>query len=192
MEWSKLPPQLYYLLCISLIFSIGFWIWSYQTAYPLLLQSLVKKGKSWLYIPQSWTPSKRKWVFPMHLLLLLCSLSFASITTYKFWEISLNKGFLFIGFAWLLIILGLKSFLFRSRYMQQENVYFFFLDQLKLEEQNSLNPLNDSQFTNMASYKHQSYLREAEESQSLHKALKEQSKKYFEQKKSYQNTTSMI
>ncbi len=158
------------------------WAWCSFIAYPMELEKRLKSGKSWIYIPLSWTKRKKATVvFYTRLLLVTVSLGQVAILSRFFafvhWGVAV-AACLVIGW----VFWRLERLWVTRRYKQEEDVYFHMHDELRSKLLKEGKFPGDSAFKNLAAYQFQSHLRRADEAGELLITLKMEKKSARAQK----------
>ncbi len=157
------------------ILILNIW-WSTFVAFPMALEKHLKSGKTWVYIPISWTGARKtqvRWVSRLFVL-VLAALSAYLLGTY----LEKTNVFWFALFSALpaILLFRFNAWLRNIRFRQQEDAYFLVHDTLSHKLKSEGKDIRQSTFRNLASYQHQSFLRKADEKGKLIRALGTQAK----------------
>jgi len=163
---------------LAIVFCLSFlahFYWCLYIAYPLVIDTSIKKGKSWLYLPLKWNGLYKR---SIQLLTPLLNLSIYSLGLITLWvylsQISLVV-FIVAAMVLMVINLSLSSFGRKRRFTQQEDSFFFIRGQLQKNMKTSGKTLTESEVYSLASFQHQNLLREADKLGKLNEALTKQS-----------------
>ena len=151
-----------------------FWRYVQNKAYPIYLEKQIKKGRSWVYLPIGWGPSRRKVTTLLSQILYWVSVALVALALIPFLYESLMLLFLTTsGYAAALYFISRKWI--RYRFKQQENAYFNLLDSIVAEFEREGKQFSDQELHNRSSYEFQNALRSADSNSRLLKELDERS-----------------
>lgn len=162
-----------FLVCFSLqcLFSV-------RTAFPLALEKKLKEGRSWIYLPLGWSRSKRLRIRALAFLLFCLSVGLGAASIALFTHRRDPASFLAFALALALLLLPLDAYLRSLAFRQQEDLYYFVHDELKRQAADGPREMSDAAVRNLASFRHQSLLRKADEAGKLSRELKHQLREY--------------
>jgi len=165
-----------YLAIVFIMSFLAYFYWCLYIAYPLVIDTSIKKGKSWLYLPLKWKGLYKKSVQFLTPLLNLSIYSLGLITLWVYLARISMVVFITASLALMAFHLSLSSFGRKRRFTQQEDSFFFIRGQLQENMKISGKSLSESEVNNLASFQHQNLLREADKLGKLNEALSKQSK----------------
>ena len=168
LDWVNTLGSLFWL---PIPLATAHWFWCRFLAYPLYLEARIRDGKSWLYLPIGWSPSRHNLYYVVTLLLFsLSALSFACSLHYL-----LPWGYVALGFYWvlgLLLLLFSQNQALRKHYFLQRDCYFLDYHKLAHQAHKEGKALNDGDLRNRCMWEHQSNLRQADRKHRLYKYIK--------------------
>ncbi len=169
-------------VCFALFF-IANLFWRIHIAYPLILDRSIRKGKSWIYIPLRWRGLHKKLVSLTTPVLnaLIVVLGLATLWYFVYPKSELIFAASAAGFV--ILHLFLSAQVLKLKLRQQEDSYFFIRRKLFEDMEVKGKKLTESEIGNLASFQHQSLLREADKTGQLGPTISKQSKTAKEQKK---------
>jgi hypothetical protein len=168
-----------YILWGSLAALLGLqFLWIHFVAYPARFEKMLRKGRTWMYIPQRWKGFyKVQVMFVSRLLvtaiaLVLLFLMIQYTGNHKPLWIAAYVAAAYIIAAWV------GSAWTNLRYRQQEDAYFLQLDELraKLDQENK--DYSDAQLRNLSAYQHQQKLHRADEEGKLAAVLRDEARRF--------------
>jgi hypothetical protein len=145
--------------------------WSLYIAYPISFEKNLRKGKTWVYVPQRWKGVRKNLVQILtRFVLVICALPFVAIACYytekTSWPWILTYTLVGSALAWLV-----HGYYLRRRFRQQEDSYYHLHDTLRDKLVAEGKDLSPSAFKSLAAYQHQSQLRKADEAGELIRTL---------------------
>jgi len=164
---------------LAIAFCLSFlahFYWSLYIAYPLVIDTSIKKGKSWLYLPLKWKGLYKKTIQLITPILNLTIYSLGLITLWVYlYQIS-PMVFVVAALALMIVHLGLSSFGRKRRFVQQEDSFFHIRGQVQQNLKTSGKTLSENEVNSLASFQHQNLLREADKIGKLKEAMIKQSR----------------
>ena len=153
-------------------------VWVHFIAYPARFERMLRKGRTWIYVPQRWKGFyKLQVLFVSRLLVIGVALIALSLMVHytgnrkPLW-ISAYVAAAYIAASWV------GSAWSNLRYQQQEDAYFLQLDELraKLDQENK--DYSDAQLRNLSAYQHQQKLHRADEEGKLAAVLRDEARRF--------------
>jgi len=163
---------------LAIVFCLAFlahFYWCLYIAYPMVIDTSIKKGKSWLYLPLKW---KGLYKISVKLITPLLNLSIYGLGLITLWvylfEFS-KSVFLVAAIVLMIVHLGLSSFVPKRKFSQQEDSFFLIRGQLQENMKTRGKSLSENEVNSLAAFQHQNLLREADKMGKLNKTLAKQS-----------------
>lgn len=151
--------------------------WSLYLAYPGGLERMLRRGRSWVYVPMAWKGFRRlRLLFVSRLLTLTGSTLWAVLLAHhtgrqKAWWVA---GFFLFGYAALSWLQAVWS---GFRFKQQEDAYYLLHDELRAKMESENKDFTEAQLRSLSAYQHQQRLRKAEEEGQFLKVLDAEAKR---------------
>lgn len=153
-------------------------MWSVFFAYPAGLERMLRRGRSWVYVPTAWQGFRRLWIlFVSRLLVITGAALWAVLLAHhtgrqKAWWVALFFLVGYAGFSWL------QAFWNGFRFKQQEDAYYLLHDELRARMEGENKDFTGAQLRSLSAYQHQQRLRKAEEEGKFLKVLGEEAKRF--------------
>jgi hypothetical protein len=153
-------------------------LWIHYVAYPARFERMLRKGRTWVYIPQRWKGFyKIQILFVSRLLVIGVAILALSLMVHytgnrkPLW-ISAYVAAAYVAASWV------GAAWTNLRYRQQEDAYFLQLDELraKLDQENK--DYSDAQLRNLSAYQHQQKLHRADEEGKLLAVLRDEARRF--------------
>lgn len=157
------PPWIALLLPIPLI-ALSLW-WSYYIAFPVLMEKMLRTGKTWLYFPKKWG-DRRLLIIRVDRIIFLFTGAFLGFSIW--WSFASHwitlLVLLLLGIA---VIFPLTRRVMVMRYEQQSKLYYDRLNERfsHLQEKQTLS--SEVEVRNMISWEHQQLLLKADRQEKL-------------------------
>jgi hypothetical protein len=171
-------PNIYGLWGALALILVAQGFWSLFLAYPGALERMLRRGRSWVYVPMAWQ-GFRRWRTQLvsRILVLTGSALWAVLLAHhsgrhKAWWVA---GFFLIGYAGLS---WLQGFWNGFRYKQQEDAYYLLHDELRTKMVAENKDFTEAQLRSLSAYQHQQRLRKADEEGVFLKVLGEEAKRF--------------
>jgi hypothetical protein len=137
--------------------------WSLYLAYPAAFERLLRRGRTWVYVPLRWKGFRKLQILFVSRLIVL---GITATGALLFMQHTGRRQTLWVAAAVALFYSGaiwLQGFWSGIRYRQQEDAYYLLHDELrvKLAEQNK--DYSEAQLRSLSAYQHQQRLRMADE-----------------------------
>jgi hypothetical protein len=153
-------------------------LWIHFVAYPARFERMLRKGRTWVYIPQRWKGFYKIQVLFVSRLLVIGA---ALLAVFLMVEYTGNRKPLWIaafavaayvaaawaGAAWTSL-----------RYRQQEDAYFLQLDELRAKLDLENKDYSDAQLRNLSAYQHQQKLHRADEEGKLLAVIRDEARRF--------------
>ncbi len=157
------PPWIALLLPIPLI-ALSLW-WSYYIAFPVLMEKMLRAGKTWLYFPKKWG-DRRLLIIRIDRMIFLFTGAFLGFSIW--WSFASHWITLLV-----LLLLGIAAIfpltrrVMVMRYKQQSKLYYDRLNERfsHLQEKQTLS--SEVEVRNMISWEHQQLLLKADRQEKL-------------------------
>ncbi len=163
------------LLLVVFLFQIS---WCLFVAYPIAWEHAMKKGKQWIYLPKRWNGFYRFSVIWFSRLLIIVNAGLTCVAL-RAWLPNIDIKYLIVtAIVSLIFFWRISQWILQSRLRQQEDSYYYFQDQLDEELDKDGKDSRQPASKNLASFRHQNLLRNADQEGGLIKALSNQSKLY--------------
>jgi hypothetical protein len=153
-------------------------LWIHYVAYPARFERMLRKGRTWVYIPQKWKGFyKLQVLFVSRLLvigiaILVLSLMVHYTGNHKPLWISAYVAAAYIAASWV------GSAWTNFRYRQQEDAYFLQLDELRAKYEIENKDFSDAQLRNLSAYQHQQKLHRADEEGKLLAVIRDEARRF--------------
>jgi hypothetical protein len=153
-------------------------VWAHFVAYPARFERMLRKGRTWIYIPLRWKGLyKLQVLFVSRLLVVLIALAGLFVLVHHthhrhpLWVAGFTAACYFLA-------LWLGSFWTTWRYRQQEDAYFLQLDELRAKMELENKEFTDVQLRNLSAYQHQQKLHRADEEGKFLIVLREEARRF--------------
>jgi hypothetical protein len=167
-------PNIYGLWGALALLLVAQALWSLFLAYPAGLERMLRRGRSWVYVPLAWQGFRRlRITFTSRLLTLAGTTLWTVLMTHhtgrqKAWWIA---GFFLVGYA---ALSWLQAFCSGFRFKQQEDAYYLLHDELRAKMEAENKDFTEAQLKSLSAYQHQQRLRKADEEGKFLKVLGEE------------------
>ena len=153
-------------------------LWIHFVAYPARFERMLRKGRTWVYIPQRWKGFyKLQVIFGSRLLII----GVALLAVFLMVAYTGNRKPLWIS-AYVLAAYVAASWIGSAwttlRFRQQEDAYFLQLDELRAKLDLENKDYSDAQLRNLSAYQHQQKLHRADEEGKLLAVLRDEARRF--------------
>ena len=153
-------------------------LWIHFIAYPARWERLLRKGRTWIYIPQRWKGFyKLQVMFVSRVLVIVIAILALSLMVHytgnrkPLW-ISAYVAAAYIAASWA------GTAWTSLRFRQQEDAYFLQLDELRAKLELENKDYSDSQLRNLSAYQHQQKMHRADEEGKLLTVLRDEARRF--------------
>jgi hypothetical protein len=153
-------------------------LWVHFVAYPARFERMLRKGRTWVYIPQRWKGFYKVQVLLVSRLLVIGATLLAVFLMVEYtdnrkppwvaaYAVAAYVAAAWAGAAWSSL-----------RYRQQEDAYFLQLDELRAKFDLENKDYSDSQLRNLSAYQHQQKLHRADEEGKLLAVIRDEARRF--------------
>ena len=144
-----------YLFWLPIVFWVGYFFFARYVAYPITLRKFLRKGETWVYIPQWWKTKKAFWARFFSVTISLFTILFSTLCAC--WVIGLvSPRHALFGCLFFPIFVLLSVFVFRRSskfvYSLQRSTYFLFYRRMLHNSQKNGRVMNDSDLRSRTSW----------------------------------------
>jgi hypothetical protein len=153
-------------------------LWIHFVAYPARFERMLRKGRTWVYIPQRWKGFYKVQVLFVSRLLVIGATLLAVFLMVEYTDnrkplwVAAYAVAAYVAAAW---GGGAWSSL---RYRQQEDAYFLQLDELRAKFDLENKDYSDAQLRNLSAYQHQQKLHRADEEGKLLAVIRDEARRF--------------
>jgi len=152
-------------------------LWSLFFAYPAMFERMLRRGRTWVYVPLRWQGGRKLQIL---IAARLLTLGMTAAGTWLFVEYSERRHVAWVA-AFIVLCYAvaewLQGFWTTMRYRQQEDSFFLRLDTLRAKMEQENKDYTESQLRSLAAYQHQQALRKADEERRLLAELRDGSRR---------------
>jgi|GEM_PF-1764117 len=153
-------------------------LWAHFVAYPARFERMLRKGRTWMYIPQRWKGFRKLQIlFASRLLVMVI----AGVATALMMHYTGNRKPLWASayFVAAYIVASWAGSAWTGlRYRQQEDAYFLQLDELRARMVQENKDFTDAQLRSLSAYQHQQRLHRADEEGKLLLVIRDEAKRF--------------
>jgi hypothetical protein len=153
-------------------------LWIHFVAYPARFEGMLRKGRTWVYIPQRWKGFYKIQVLFVSRLLVIGATLLAVFLMVEYtgnrkplwvaaYAVAAYVAAAWVGSAWTTL-----------RYRQQEDAYFLQLDELRAKLDLENKDYSDAQLRNLSAYQHQQKLHRADEEGKLLTVIRDEARRF--------------
>ncbi|MCD6023769.1 MAG: hypothetical protein K0Q91_685 [Fibrobacteria bacterium] len=153
-------------------------VWIHFVAYPARFERMLRKGRTWVYIPQRWKGFYKVQVLFVSRLLVIGATLLAVFLMVQYtdnrkplwvaaYAVAAYVAAAWAGAAWSSL-----------RYRQQEDAYFLQLDELRAKFDLENKDYSDAQLRNLSAYQHQQKLHRADEEGKLLAVIRDEARRF--------------
>jgi hypothetical protein len=158
-------------------------LWGIFFSYPIGLERMLRRGRSWVYVPMKWQGFRKiQILFVSRLLVLGITATGTWLTMLLFIQRETRKHPSLWIFGTVLVLYVAASWLqgiwTMQRYRQQEDAYYLLHDELRDKLVSENKDYNESQIRSLAAYQHQQRLRKADEEGKFLAVLQEEAQRF--------------
>lgn len=153
-------------------------LWVHFVAYPARFERMLRKGRTWVYIPQRWKGFYKVQVLFVSRVLVIGATLLAVFLMVEYtgnrkpawvaaYAVAAYVAAAWAGSAWSTL-----------RYRQQEDAYFLQLDELRAKFELENKDYSDAQLRNLSAYQHQQKLHRADEEGKLLAVIRDEARRF--------------
>jgi hypothetical protein len=171
-------PNIYGLWGGFVLILVAQGLWCLFFAYPGMLERMLRRGRTWVYVPLAWQGFRKvRILFVSRLLVLAGSASWAVLLAHHIdrrqaWWIAGLFLTGYLGLSWL------QTYWNGFRYKQQEDAYYLLHDELRTRMEAENKDFTEAQLRSLSAYQHQQRLRKADEEGKFLVVLGEEAKRF--------------
>ena len=170
-------PMEYGVLGALVVLTAAQALWSLFFAYPAAFERMLRRGRSWVYVPLRWQGARK---LQIQLAARILTLGITASGTWLFVEHSGRRHAVWVAAFVVLcytVAAWLQGFWTSMRYRQQEDGFFLRLDTLRAKMEQENKDYTEAQLRSLAAYQHQQALRKADEERRLLAELRESARR---------------
>lgn len=152
-------------------------LWSLFFAYPTTFERMLRRGRTWVYVPLRWRGGLKLRILTLARAL---TLGITASGAWLFVEYSERRHAVWVAAFVVLcyaVAAWLQGFWTSVRYRQQEDGFFLRLDTLRAKMEQENKDFTEAQLRSLAAYQHQQALRKADEERRLLAELRDTSRR---------------
>jgi len=152
--------------------------WNLFFSYPSGFERMLRRGRSWVYIPLRWKGARKFQILLVSRLILLGIATLGTMLLAQSFDRRQTlwvAGFLVVCYA---LASWLQAFWNGIRYRQQEDAYFLLHDEMRAKFEQDNKDYNEAQLRNLSAYQHQQRLHKADEEGRFLAVLREEARRF--------------